>query len=352
MAQFVPRPSFHIPSCVPKSYYPGLHANSIEKIKAVLGNVALIIECRDMRIPLSTQNPFLEKAIMGRQRLIVYTRSDYCTDTAYAKDTLRQIHGPDNVCFWDKLKPGTTVKVLDRLREIAKKQNSLTGLQAMVVGMPNVGKSSLVNQLREQGTPSLLMRGFKSKTGDVAGVTRHVGNSVRVILSAPEKRGVAYGVFCRDTPGVFQPYTEDGETMIKLALINGIKKNLIPNMILADYLLYRLNQLDSSIYANYCQPTNSIEELLTILANQRGMLEEGGLPNLRAAAEKFLSLWREGALGRYVLDPLGEQDIREHERKMAQPAVSLSQARKTDSEANWSKRSANSFADMKQKRRY
>ncbi|KAG6059566.1 hypothetical protein E4U17_006091 [Claviceps sp. LM77 group G4] len=350
MAQFVPRSSFHIPSCVPKSYYPGLHANSIEKIKAVLGNVALILECRDMRIPLSTQNPYLEKAIIGRQRIIVYTRADYCTDTAYAKDTLRQIHGHNNVFFWDKLKPGTTVKLLTRLREIAKEQNSLTGLQTMVVGMPNVGKSSLVNQLREQGTPSLLMRGFKSKTGDVAGVTRHVGTSVRVILSAPEKRGVAYGVFCRDTPGVFQPYTEDGEIMIKLALINGIKKNLIPNMILADYLLYRLNQLDPAVYGIYSQPTNSIEELLTSLANQRGMLEEGGSPNLRAAAEKFLSLWREGALGRYVLEPLGEADIREHQYKMAQPAVSLSQARKTDSGAHRSKKTGNSFADKQQKR--
>ncbi|KAG6024940.1 hypothetical protein E4U19_004164 [Claviceps sp. Clav32 group G5] len=345
MAQFIPRSSFHIPSCVPKSYYPGLHAHSIEKIKAVLGNVALILECRDMRIPLSTQNPYLEKAIIGRQRIVVYTRADYCTDSAYTKDTLRQIHGHNNVFFWDKLKPGTTVKLLARLREIAQEQNSLTGLQTMVVGMPNVGKSSLVNQLREQGTPSLLMKGFRSKTGDVAGVTRHVGNSVRVILSAPEKRGVAYGVFCRDTPGVFQPYTEDGEIMIKLALINGIKKNLIPNMILADYLLYRLNQLDPAVYGHYSQPTNSIDELLTSLANQRGMLEEGGSPNLRLAAEKFLSLWREGALGRYVLEPLGEQDIREHQRKMAQPAVSLSQARKTDSEAHWSKKAENSFAD-------
>ncbi|KAG5961781.1 hypothetical protein E4U58_004104 [Claviceps cyperi] len=352
MAQFVPRSSFHIPSCVPKSYYPGLHANSIEKIKAVLGNVALVLECRDMRIPLSTQNPFLEKAIIGRQRIVVYTHADYCTDSAYAKDTLRKIHGRNDVFFWDKLKPGTTVKLLDRLRESAKQQDSLTGLQTMVVGMPNVGKSSLVNQLREQGTPSLLMRGFKSKTGDVAGVTRYVGNSVRVILSAPEKRGVASGVFCRDTPGVFQPYTEDGETMIKLALIKGIKKNLIPDMILADYLLYRLNQLDPAVYAHYSQPTNSVDDLLTTLAKQRGILEKGGLPDMQAAAEKFLSLWREGALGRYVLDPLEEEDIREHERKMAQPAVSLSQARKTDFGVDWSNKVGDPFADMKQNRRY
>ncbi|KAG5939131.1 hypothetical protein E4U59_003305 [Claviceps monticola] len=352
MAQFVPRSSFRIPSCVPKSYYPGFHANSIDKIKAVLSNVALILECRDMRIPLATQNPYLEKAIVGRQRIIVYTRSNYCTDSAYAKDTLRRIHGRENVLFWDKLKPGTTVKVLARLREVAEEQNSLTGLQTMVVGMPNVGKSSLVNQLRAQGTPSLLMRGFKGRTGDVAGVTRHVGSSVRVILSAPEKRGVAYGVFCKDTPGVFQPYTENGETIIKLALINGIKKNLISNMILADYLLYRLNQLDPAVYAHYSQPTNSVDELLTTLAKKRGMLLEGGLPDLSEAAEKFLSLWREGALGRYVLDPLREEDIREHERKMAQPAVSLSQARKTDSGANLSQKAANAFADMTQNRRF
>ncbi|KAG6028801.1 hypothetical protein E4U41_000579 [Claviceps citrina] len=121
--------------------------------------------------------------------------------------------------------------------------------------------------------------------------------------------------------------------MIKIALVNGIKKGLVPDELLADYLLYRMNRWDPALYSRYCEPTNDVDDLLAAVARRDGKLKPGGLPNRQEAAARVLSLWRDGQLGRYVLDELGAADIRAHERLLAEPAVSLHQAKKAQKEA-------------------
>ncbi|KAL2209131.1 P-loop containing nucleoside triphosphate hydrolase protein [Sarocladium strictum] len=327
MAHFIPRHFFSIPDAIPRTYFLGHHALGAEKIKTILPQISLVLECRDFRLPLSTHNPHLERTIAGRERLLIYTKSDLGTDSPLARPALRSLYGDDKVLFWDKNRAATTDALLRRLKEKARTVDSITGMRVLVVGMPNVGKSTLLNALRSRGLGGKTSKA--AKTGDQAGVTRKVGTSVRII-PPDEADGLAAGVYVLDTPGIFQPYVSDGETMIKVALAHGIKKGLIADEILVDYLLFRFNRWDPAIYAHYCpEPTNNVNELLKAVAMRDGKLGKGGLANTREAAARLLSQWREGKLGRYILDDVTQESMRQHEILISKPELSMNQARKS-----------------------
>ncbi|KAF4445705.1 hypothetical protein F53441_10579 [Fusarium austroafricanum] len=331
MAQFVPRRTFVAPNSIPKTYYLGHHAAGHSKMVKEINRVNLVLECRDARIPLTSQNPTLERTIAGRERLIIYTKSDFTSHSPHAMNALRKMYG-DRVVFWDKMRPTTTLHLLKKIKDSARAHDSLVGLRVMVVGVPNVGKSSLLNSLRFKGIPSKTAK--VAKTGSQAGITRKISTNVRILPPESKKGGVGQnGAFVLDTPGIFQPYVNDGETMLKIALVQGIKDGLIQDEVLADYLLYQINLFKPALYEKYCGPTNDLDEFLSAVASKEGMLKAGGVPDLRTAATRVLSLWRKGELGRFVLDDLSDKGLEEHQQHVLNPPLSMNQAKKQKREA-------------------
>lgn len=106
--------------------------------------------------------------------------------------------------------------------------------------------------------------------------------------------------------GVFVPYVPNSETMLKLALVGCVKDTIVPPVTLADYLLYRINLHSPSIYSMYHEPTNNVLDLLTVIAKKTGRLMKGGEPDLEATALWVVNRWRNGMLGRFMLDKVDE----------------------------------------------
>lgn len=192
----------------------------------------------------------------------------------------------------------------------------------MVVGMPNVGKSSLLNALRRLG----VNKGKAAFTGAQPGITRKIGSTVKIIEGAERSEGV----YLVDTPGVFIPYVPNAESMLKLALCGSVKDNIIPPTVLADYLLYQLNLHNPKVYADYTDPTNDITDFLNEVARKTGRLQKGGESNMEASALWMIQRWRNGHLGKFVLDEVTQSSLENERRDAEGLGSSLNQARRAD----------------------
>ncbi|KAI0395559.1 P-loop containing nucleoside triphosphate hydrolase protein [Xylariaceae sp. FL0594] len=367
---FVPRTVFYASDSITRSYYLGHHRAALMTMEKTLSNIGLVIECRDSRVPITSTNPLLESTLAGRDRIIVYTKSKLIAPKGrnahrFLENQLGDLKrwhidpsspvytstegssrgaggGRTDLIFTDVTDERSISKLLSMIRKRGAEYDSLLGLRALVVGMPNVGKSSLLNAIRHVG----MNLGKAAKTGAQPGVTRKLSTPVRITPSASSSsandssspvQDFGEGIFLVDTPGVFIPYVSDVTSMLKLALVGCVGYGIIPSETLVDYLLFHLNLRDPSLYAQVCPtPTNDVDEFLRTAAIRRGALKKGGEPNIPDTANYILQQWRTGRMGSFMLDDTSDEALRERAKALAEKRedrISMNQARKREKEA-------------------
>ena len=277
-------------------WFPGHMTKTKRQIQASLKLVDAVAEILDARIPLSSKNPDLQKLIQNKPKVVLLNKCDMANQTAtsrwidyYASQGITAIAVDcKSGKGLNKFAPAVN-NVLSERRERLKAKGMVNPmLRIMIVGIPNVGKSSFINRVAKQN---------RAKVEDRPGVTR--GN---------QWYSIAKNIEMLDTPGVLWPKFDDKIVGERLAFTGAVKVQILDTELLAVRLLdflrslkpadfiarFKLEDIDLDAIDSY--------ELLNVIGKKRGMLISGGEINTERAAIMLLDEFRSGKLGRITLE--------------------------------------------------
>ena len=274
-------------------WYPGHIAKAEKKLKEQLSLVDAVIEVLDARLPLSSCYEDITRLLGQKPRLILLNKADLTIKSELNKfiKHLEELTGfpviPTDAKNSKDLKHivSKAVELSEpRIQAIMAKGLLRRPARVMVVGMPNVGKSSIINKLT---------RSSKTKIGAKAGVTRQQ-QWVRI---NPQLELL-------DTPGIIPMKQEDQDRAKKLAFVNSISENAYSNEMVAQELLDMLNESQAKTFREYYKLPEDKELTLDNISIERNWLLTGGSTDRERTAVYILRDFREGKIGKFILDEL------------------------------------------------
>ena len=274
-------------------WYPGHMAKTRRMIEENLKNIDVVVEILDARIPFSGRNPNFDDIIIGKPRLVVMNKYDLADSSVtdkwigwYAKKGIKVI--PISCASGmgiNKIAPAARELIKDKLDK-AKEKGMNRGVKIMMVGIPNVGKSTLINKLAGKAS---------AQTGDRPGVTR-----------TKQWIRLKDGLELLDTPGILPPKFEDQKVAVNLAYTGAIRDEIMEIELLAYSLLENLrDNYSEQLCARYkLEDISEMEgpEILEYIGRKRGCVISGGEIDTERAANILLDELRGCKIGRITLE--------------------------------------------------
>ena len=282
------------------SWYPGHMAKTKKQIAEDLKLVDVVIEILDSRIPLSSQNPDIAKVIQGKKKIVILNKCDI-SDENQNKQWVKYFEDKGIPAVLTDSNSGKGIEecirkienvMKEELDKKASKGRIGSKIKAMIIGIPNVGKSSFINRIAKKNSANV---------GNKPGVTK-----TKQWIRINEK------IELLDTPGVLWPKFEDQSAAIRLAFTGAISDDILDIETLAMKLLsYLAESYPQSLTERYKIEFTSEDDGLALLekvGKKRGMVISGGEINTVRAAITVLDEFRSGKLGRITLEMPPEKE--------------------------------------------
>ncbi|MFT5693402.1 MAG: ribosome biogenesis GTPase A [Oceanicoccus sp.] len=268
-------------------WFPGHMYKARKEIEKIIVQVDLIIEVLDARIPYSSENPMIAKLRGNKPTIKVLTKSDLA-DPSITEQWLSFFEKENNVKAraLSIEKPEYTRQLIDLIRaQLPEKEKSPKNINVMIMGIPNVGKSTLINILAGKSI---------AKTGNEPAVTK-----------GQQRINLRNGIMLWDTPGMLWPKVENDNSSYRLATTGAIKDTAMSYEDVAffgvDFLLKAYPNLLIKRYELDPLPSTEIEFLESV-GQKRGCLVSGGRVDLEKISKIILSEFRSGVIGRISLE--------------------------------------------------
>lgn len=277
-------------------WFPGHMAKARRLIEEQIKLIDIVIEIIDARIPLSSKNPIMDDLIFNKKKIMIMSKIDLADDkktkewSNYYSKLGYQVINANLMDFnaFNKIVKEVQTTLADQLEKAERRGLKQRAIRALIVGIPNVGKSTLINKLARRKS---------AKTGDKAGVTKAI-----------QWIKVNKDFELLDSPGILWPKMDDQQVAINLALTGAIKEEILPKDDLCIYAIKFLNKhYPKEFYERYKinlkdDDIMSVVEVLDKIGKDRGCLMKGQEIDYDKVYNIILKELRNGTIGKVTLD--------------------------------------------------